>query len=87
MYGSYGLYSGNKSNFSSSNLYKPAGVVNTTNSSYINNGVVTSNPTVSYTSVIQPVMSNINSVQQINNNSFSAQHIDYEQNPAPIKLK
>jgi hypothetical protein len=82
----YGLYSGNKSNFSlSSNLYKPAGVVNTTNSSIIINGVVTSNPTVSYTSVVQPIMS-INSVQQINNNSFSAQHINYEQNPAPIKL-
>ena len=66
MYGSYGLYSGNRSNFSSSaNLYKPAGVVNIS-SSYISagnnpnnintNGVKTSNSTISNTSVIVEII-------------------------------
>jgi len=95
MYGSYGLYSGNRSNFSSSaNLYKPAGVINIS-SSYISagnnpnnintNGVKTSNSTFSNTSVI---IENINSGSfQTNTNLLSScQHIDYQQNPSPIIL-
>jgi hypothetical protein len=92
MYGSYGMYSGNKCNFSSSaNLYQPAGVINisssyitpTNNPNNINtNGVRTSNPTVSSTSVVQSVSSN--SFQKNTNNSFGVQHIDYQQNPSPV---
>ena len=95
MYGSYGLYSGNRSNFSSSaNLYKPAGVVNIS-SSYISagnnpnnintNGVKTSNSTISNTSVIVEII-NPGSFQTNTNVLSSCQHIDYQQNPSPIVL-
>lgn len=86
MYGSYGLYSGNKSNFSCSNLYKPAGIVNISNSSSFINGVNTSNSTIFNTSVVEKTMDNNVSFQQYTNNSFRAQHIEYQQNPAPVTI-
>jgi len=91
MYGSYGMYSGNKCNFSSSTMYKPAGIVNIT-SGYLNplqnasklNGVNTSAPTFSNTSVISGFKQN--SLQQTTDVSYSAQHIDYQQNPSPVTV-
>jgi len=91
MYGSYGYYSGNKSNLSvSANLYKPAGVVNTTSSYQAlnqTNGVVTSNPTLQNTSIASSMGSNNpNSLQSYTNTIASSQHIDYQQNPTQINL-
>ena len=91
MYGSYGYYSGNKSNLSvSANLYKPAGVVNTSSSYQAlnqTNGVFTSNPTIQNTSISSSMgNNNPNSLQQYTNVIASAQHIDYQQNPSQIVL-
>ena len=100
MYGSYGMYSGNKSNFSSSaNLYQSAGVVNcnntvasntqnNTSSTYrSNDGTVTSFPTVSNTSIMNPIASdNTSSFSSYTQRSFTAQHVDYQQNPAPVTI-
>lgn len=91
MYGSYGMYSGNKCNFSSaSNLYKPAGVVNVS-SGYrkLNetNGVMTSLPNdTRNTSVIMSIATPETSFTQLTNVLPGARHIDYQQNPAPIIL-
>ena len=91
MYGSYGMYSGNKCNFSSSaNLYKPAGVINVS-SGYrkINetNGIMTSisNDTRT-TSVVMGIATNETSFTQLTNVLPGSQHIDYQQNPAPVIL-
>ena len=88
MYGSYGYYSGNKSNLSvSANLYKPAGVVNTTSSYQSINGVVTSNPTLQNTSIASSIgNNNPNSLQQYTNVIASFQNIDYGQNPHSLEL-
>jgi hypothetical protein len=88
MYGSYGYYSGNKSNLSvSANLYKPAGVVNTTSSYQALNGVVTSNPTIQHTSIASSMgNNNPNSLQSYTNTIASAQHVDYQQNSSQINL-
>jgi hypothetical protein len=88
MYGSYGMYSGNRSNFSSaSNLYKPAGVINI-RSNYGSkvNGEMTSLPTQSSTSVIMGTVTTETSFEQLTNAFPGAQHIDYQQNPSPIIL-
>lgn len=88
MYGSYGMYSGNKCNFSSaSNLYKPAGIASF-NSNYgsTNNGVMTSLPTQGTTSIISRIVSNDTSFEKLTNVFPGAQHIDYQQNPSPIIL-
>jgi hypothetical protein len=91
MYGSYGMYSGNKCNFSSSsNLYKPAGVVNIS-SGYrkLNetNGVMTSLPNdIRTTSVVMAVATPESSFTQLTNVLPGARHIDYQQNPAPVIL-
>jgi hypothetical protein len=87
MYGSYGLYSGNRCNFSSSaNLYKPAGVVSLSTSYQQINGVQTSKPTVSQTSVAISQVSLISSFSKSTNVLPSSQHIDYNQNPSPVVL-
>ena len=87
MYGSYGLYSGNRCNFSSSaNLYKPAGVVSLSTSYTQINGVQTSKPTVSQTSVAISQVSLISSFSKSTNVLPSSQHIDYNQNPSPVVL-
>ena len=80
MYGSYGLYSGNKCNFSSSaNLYKPAGVVSSSTLYQQINGVQTSNPTISQTSVVVAQISATSSFVKSTNVLTSSQHIDYTQ--------
>jgi hypothetical protein len=87
MYGSYGLYSGNRCNFSSSaNLYKPAGVVSLSTSYTQINGVQTSNPTVSQTSATISQASGTVSFAKNTNVLPSLQHIDYNQNPSPVVL-
>ena len=87
MYGSYGLYSGNRCNFSSSaNLYKPAGVVSLSTSYQQINGVQTSNPTVSQTSTVISQASGTVSFEINTNVLPSLQHIDYNQNPSPVVL-
>ena len=87
MYGSYGLYSGNKCNFSSSaNLYKPAGVVSSSTLYQQINGVQTSNPTISQTSVVVAQISATSSFVKSTNVLTSSQHIDYNQNPSPVIL-
>jgi hypothetical protein len=88
MYGSYGMYSGNKSNFSSaSNLYKPAGVASfKSNYGPTNNGEMTSLPTQGTTSVISGVVMETTSFEKLTNTFRAAQHIDYQQNPSPIIL-
>jgi ribosomal protein L2 len=87
MYGSYGLYSGNRCNFSSSaNLYKPAGVVSLSTSYQQINGVQTSNPTVSQTSTVISQASGTVSFEKNTNVLPSLQHIDYNQNPSPVVL-
>jgi hypothetical protein len=88
MYGSYGMYSGNKSNFSSaSNLYKPAGVASfKSNYGPTNNGEMTSLPTKGTTSVISGIVTATSSFEKLTNAFPGAQHIDYQQNPSPIIL-
>lgn len=88
MYGSYGMYSGNKSNFSSaSNLYKPAGVASfRSNYGSTNNGEMTSLPTQGTTSVISGIVTDTSSFEKLTNAFPGAQHIDYQQNPSPIIL-
>lgn len=79
----HGIYSGNKCNFSSSsNLYKPAGIINIS-SGYqpLNktNGEYTSKPTITNTSVIMGLTySNNASFEKITNTSTGAQRIDYQ---------
>lgn len=94
MYGLYGMYSGNKCNFSSSTMYKPAGVVTMTSGYKMsgnglnrsgNGGIPTSLPSNSYTGVIIE-MAQKTSLQQLTNVSPGAQHIDYQQNPSPILI-
>ena len=96
MYGSYGMYSGNKCNFSSSTMYKPAGVVTMTSGYQMSGngldrshsgGVPTSVPSNSCTSTIVGITKSSNeSFQQLSNVSSSVQHIDYQQNPSPVVL-
>lgn len=86
MYGSYGMYSGNKCNFSASNMYKQAGVVNMSNSYNKVNGVMTSLPGTQNTSVIVEIVTPETSFAQLTNAFPGVQHIDYEQNPSPIVL-
>jgi hypothetical protein len=88
MYGSYGMYSGNRTNFSpASNLYKPAGVVNIRNSYGTKiNGEMTSLPSQSFTSVVMGTVTNETSFEQLTNAFPGVQHIDYQQNPSPIIL-
>jgi hypothetical protein len=102
MYGSYGMYSGNMSNFSSSsNLYKPAGVVNcntiSNNTHYAtnlnpslyrtNDGSISSFPTVNNSSITNPIAQhNTVSFAQYTDVSFGSQHTDYQQNPAPVNI-
>ena len=88
MYGSYGMYSGNKCNFSSSNLYKPAGIVNTKSNydAIKRNGEMTSLPTQNCTSVAIGTVTDETSFEQLTNAFPGAQHIDYQQNPSPVIL-
>ena len=88
MYGSYGMYSGNKCNFSSaSNLYKPAGVASfKSNYGATNNGEMTSLPTQGTTSVISGIVTDTASFEKLTNAFPGAQHIDYQQNPSPVIL-
>lgn len=83
MYGSYGMYSGNKCNFSTSNMYKQAGVVNMSTSSNKISGVMTSLPSTQNTSVIISITTPEKSFQTLTNVLPFAQHIDYQQNPNP----
>jgi hypothetical protein len=49
--------------------------------------VQVSNPTVLNSSITPQLIGNNLSFQKVTNDSYSAQHIDYQQNPSPIKLK
>ena len=86
MYGSYGMYSGNKCNFSASTMYKQAGVVNMSTSSNKISGVMTSLPSTQTTSVIISITTPEKSFQTLTNVLPFAQHIDYQQNPNPSSI-
>ena len=50
--------------------------------------VQVSNPSVSNSSITSKIVASDNlSFQKITNNSYPAQHVDYQQNPSPIVLK
>jgi hypothetical protein len=90
---SFGWYTAGTSNYGMANVYKPAGVINisyaSTQQNAISanlplnqtNGALITYPTVSTTSVLSGVVT-INSLNQMTNNNYSSQHIDYEQNPS-----
>jgi hypothetical protein len=82
---SFGWYTAGTSNYGMANVYKPAGVVNISNvSTYLplnqTNGALITYPTVTTTSVLTGIITT-NSLDKMTNNNYSAQHIDYEQNP------
>lgn len=90
------IYTAGTSNYSMSNLYRPAGVINFStiynryNGTYIDNngntqfsnGEMISKPTITSSSVaIDLVSKSIASFTTITNTDYLAQHIDYNQNP------
>jgi hypothetical protein len=90
------IYTAGASSYSMSNLYKPAGVVNINasynsyNGTYVDNngntnysnGKMISKPSVTTTSAILGVASTaLTGFDKLTNNTFYAQHLDYEQNP------
>lgn len=94
------IYTAGVSSYSMANLYQPAGIVNVSSSYYNNNtnpnymsqqrldnagGVLYAAPTIKNTSSAMGLSVNgAQSVEMLTDNNFSAQHIDYQKNPAAI---
>ena len=80
------IYTAGVSNYSMTNLYKPAGIINISSSYREIKGtdVMTSAPTQVQTSV-SVISGTSNTFEKTTNVLPSAQHIDYNQNPAAIQ--
>jgi hypothetical protein len=94
------IYTAGMSSYSMANLYQPAGIVNVNSSYYNNNtnpnymsqqrldnsgGVLYAAPTIKNTSSAMGLSVNgAQSVETLTDNNFSAQHNDYQKNPAAI---